>query len=79
MLKSPLTPEPSPTPPVVGAAPSLEMLPPCPSIVWIVGINGGNTYDSRKDMVYVGREGPEGSAEQTFRIMMTRFNPETSN
>jgi peptidoglycan/xylan/chitin deacetylase (PgdA/CDA1 family) len=43
-------------------------------IVWIVGINGGDTYDSRKDMVYVGREGPEGSAEQTFKIMMGRFN-----
>jgi len=46
-------------------------------IVWIVGINGGNTYDSRKDMVYVGREGPDGGAQETFRIMMARFNPDT--
>jgi peptidoglycan/xylan/chitin deacetylase (PgdA/CDA1 family) len=44
-------------------------------IVWIVGINGGSTYDSRKEIVYVGREGPDGSAEQTFKIMMGRFNP----
>ena len=44
-------------------------------IAWIVGINGGVTYDSRKTTVYVGREGPDGSAEQTFKIMMGRFNP----
>jgi peptidoglycan/xylan/chitin deacetylase (PgdA/CDA1 family) len=44
-------------------------------IVWIVGINGGDTYDIRKDIVYVGREGPDGTAEQTFKIMMGRFNP----
>ncbi len=44
-------------------------------IIWIVGINGGVTYDSRKEIVYVGREGPNSSAEQTFKIMMGRFNP----
>lgn len=44
-------------------------------IFWIVGINGGDTYDSRKTIVYVGREGPDGTAEQTFKIMMGRFNP----
>lgn len=44
-------------------------------IVWIVGINGGNTFDSRKTAFYVGREGPDGSAAQTFKIMMERFNP----
>lgn len=44
------------------------------NIVWIVGINGGVTYDARKTMVYVGREGPDGTAEETFKIMMMRFN-----
>lgn len=44
-------------------------------IFWIVGINGGVIYDSRKTMIYVGREGPDGTAEQTFKIMMGRFNP----
>ncbi len=44
-------------------------------IFWIVGINGGVTYDSRKTIVYVGREGPAGTAEQTFKIMLGRFNP----
>ena len=44
-------------------------------IVWIVGINGGTSYDSRKDMVYVGREGPDGDAGETFRVIMGRFNP----
>ena len=44
-------------------------------IFWIVGINGGVLYDSRKTMIYVGREGPDGTAEQTFKIMMGRFNP----
>jgi len=44
-------------------------------IFWIVGINGGDIYDSRKSIVYVGREGPDGTAEQTFKIMMGRFNP----
>ena len=43
-------------------------------IFWIVGINGGVIYDSRKTMIYVGREGPDGTAEQTFKIMMGRFN-----
>ncbi len=44
-------------------------------IIWIVGINGGITYDSRKEIVYIGREGPDGTATQTFRIMLKRFNP----
>jgi len=44
-------------------------------IIWIVGINGGKTYDSRKNMVYIGREGPGYNAEETFRVMMLRFNP----
>jgi peptidoglycan/xylan/chitin deacetylase (PgdA/CDA1 family) len=44
-------------------------------IAWIIGINGGVSYDSRKEIVYLGREGPDGTAEQTFKIMMGRFNP----
>lgn len=44
-------------------------------ILWIVGINGGSTYNSAESMVYVGREGPDGSAAETFRVMMGRFNP----
>jgi hypothetical protein len=42
-------------------------------IVWCVGINGGVTYDSTKDFIYVGRESPTGTAEQTFENMRTRF------
>jgi peptidoglycan/xylan/chitin deacetylase (PgdA/CDA1 family) len=42
-------------------------------IVWCVGINGGVTYDSTKDFIYVGRESPAGTAEQTFQNMRTRF------
>jgi len=44
-------------------------------ILWIVGINGGDTYDSTRKMVYLGREGPDGDAAETFRVMMGRFNP----
>jgi len=44
-------------------------------IQWIVGINGGATYGSLKAIVYVGREGPDGSAAETFKIVMERFNP----
>ncbi|MBN2386133.1 MAG: polysaccharide deacetylase family protein [Anaerolineales bacterium] len=44
-------------------------------IVWIVGINGGNSYDSTRDSFYVGREGPSGTAALTFEIMMRRFAP----
>lgn len=44
------------------------------NIVWIVGINGGVSYDSRKTAFYVGREGPSGTAEETFKIMLRRFS-----
>ena len=42
-------------------------------VIWCVGINGGNSYDSTKDFIYVGREGPDGTAEQTFENMRKRF------
>jgi peptidoglycan/xylan/chitin deacetylase (PgdA/CDA1 family) len=40
---------------------------------WVVGINGGTTYDSRKSIIYVGREGPAKNAEYTYKIMKMRF------
>jgi len=43
------------------------------NIVWCVGINGGITYDSTKDFIYVGRESPAGTAEQTWQNMKARF------
>ena len=42
-------------------------------IYWCVGINGGNTYDSRKELIYVGRESPARTAEQTFENMRKRL------
>jgi len=40
---------------------------------WVVGINGGITYNCQQDLVYVGRESPAGTADQTFENMMKRF------
>jgi peptidoglycan/xylan/chitin deacetylase (PgdA/CDA1 family) len=40
---------------------------------WVVGINGGVTYDSRESIIYVGREGPAKNAEYTYKIMKMRF------
>lgn len=40
---------------------------------WVVGINGGVTYDSRKKIIYLGREGPAKDAEYTYKIMKMRF------
>lgn len=40
---------------------------------WVVGINGGITYDNRKKIIYVGREGPAKNAEYTYKIMKMRF------
>lgn len=40
---------------------------------WAVGINGGLTYDSRDEIIYVGREGPAKNAEYTYKIMKMRF------
>ncbi len=45
-------------------------------IIWVVGIPGGNSYDTAQNIHYVGREGPDGSPLATFTVMMRRFNPE---
>jgi peptidoglycan/xylan/chitin deacetylase (PgdA/CDA1 family) len=42
-------------------------------LYWVVGINGGITYDSRDKVIYVGREGPDKNAEYTYKIMKMRF------
>lgn len=42
-------------------------------IYWIVGISDGNTYDVRKPIVYVGREGPYKNAGRTFKLLKDRF------
>lgn len=42
-------------------------------LYWVVGINGGITYDSRDKIIYVGREGPAKNAEYTYKIMKMRF------
>jgi len=44
-------------------------------ILWVIGINGGTEYDTRAPYYYLGREGPDGTAEATFAIMQKRFNP----
>jgi peptidoglycan/xylan/chitin deacetylase (PgdA/CDA1 family) len=40
---------------------------------WVVGINGGTQYDSQKELIYVGRESPAKTAEETFKNMKSRF------
>ncbi len=40
---------------------------------WVVGINGGVTYNSQKELIYVGRESPAKTAEQTYKNMQARF------
>jgi len=42
-------------------------------LYWVVGINGGVTYDSRDKIIYVGREGPDKNADYTYKIMKMRF------
>lgn len=44
-------------------------------VLWVIGINGGNRYDIREVYHYLGREGPDGTAPNTFAIMLKRFNP----
>jgi peptidoglycan/xylan/chitin deacetylase (PgdA/CDA1 family) len=44
-------------------------------VLWVVGINGGSQYDTREPYHYLGREGPDGNARDTFAIMFNRFNP----
>jgi peptidoglycan/xylan/chitin deacetylase (PgdA/CDA1 family) len=43
------------------------------NLYWVVGINGGITYNSEKKIIYVGRESPAKTAEQTFQNMRNRF------
>ena len=42
-------------------------------LTWIVGINGGIEYDASRNLLYVGRDGPYGSAQETFENMRKRF------
>ncbi len=44
-------------------------------LLWIVGINGGVTYETTATYYYVGREGPAGDAATTFAVMQKRFAP----
>lgn len=46
------------------------------NLQWIVGINGGNTYDTDATYYYVGREGPAGDAAMTLAAMRQRFSPD---
>ena len=45
------------------------------NLLWIVGINGGVTYETTATYYYVGREGPAGDAATTFAVMQKRFAP----
>lgn len=45
------------------------------NLTWIVGINGGNQYDSSRDLLYVGRDGPAENAAETYKKMLKRFLP----
>ncbi len=45
------------------------------NLTWIVGINGGTQYDTSRDLLYVGRDGPGINASETFISMMKRFLP----
>ncbi len=42
-------------------------------LYWVVEINGGITYNSEKKIIYVGRESPAKTAEQTWQNMRDRF------
>lgn len=45
------------------------------NLTWIVGINGGNQYNSTRDLIYVGRDGPGINSQETFNNMIKRFLP----
>ena len=45
------------------------------AVRWVVGISGGNQYDTTSDYYYVGREGPDGNARETLAVMLKRFSP----
>ena len=42
-------------------------------VQWVVGINGGVTYEMTAAYYYVGRESPDGNAQETFDAMKRRF------
>jgi peptidoglycan/xylan/chitin deacetylase (PgdA/CDA1 family) len=42
-------------------------------VQWVVGINGGVEYDMTAAYYYVGREGPDGNAQETYDLMEKRF------
>jgi peptidoglycan/xylan/chitin deacetylase (PgdA/CDA1 family) len=44
-------------------------------IQWVVGITGGEMYDSTDGLSYVGRMGPNLTAEHTFELLVKRFSP----
>ncbi|MBI9051984.1 MAG: polysaccharide deacetylase family protein [Anaerolineaceae bacterium] len=44
-------------------------------VEWVVGIYGGESYDTSAAYYYVGRQSPAGTAQQTFELMKQRFTP----
>lgn len=42
-------------------------------IKWAVGISGGRTIDLTDRLIYVGRQAPSGSGEQTLEIMLRPY------
>ena len=42
-------------------------------LIWVVGINGGTQYDSSRELLYVGRDGPYQSVQETYENMRKRF------
>jgi len=44
-------------------------------IQWAVGISGGRVIDLTDRIIYVGRQPPEGSAEETLEIMLRGLGP----
>jgi peptidoglycan/xylan/chitin deacetylase (PgdA/CDA1 family) len=43
------------------------------AVQWVVGINGGVTYEMDAAYYYVGRESPDADPRETFRNMQLRF------
>ncbi len=44
------------------------------NVRWVVGIVGGEKYRTTHQVYYVGRDGPSGDAQQTYAMLMKRFN-----
>ena len=42
-------------------------------IKWAVGISGGSTLDIKDRIIYVGRQAPAGSGEETLELMLRPF------